>query len=207
MTALHLEETEALTGGASLSVRNLWKIYGPHPRRRLQEIESGKTPPEGDGTHTVAVRDVSFDVRSGETFVVMGLSGSGKSTLVRCLNRLQEPTAGEVECDGVDVVSMSAAQLSEMRRKHWAMVFQHFGLLPHRRVLHNVAYGLEVSGVPRSERDARAREVIELVGLKDVEHKYPHELSGGMRQRSDSPAPWPYVPVLIKGGASRNDRA
>ncbi|GAB3001147.1 glycine betaine/L-proline ABC transporter ATP-binding protein [Streptomyces pseudoechinosporeus] len=181
MTAVSALATEAPVGGAALSVRHLWKIYGPHPRRHFEETESGKA--QSDGGHTVAVRDVSFDVRPGETFVVMGLSGSGKSTLVRCLNRLLEPTAGEVEVDGVDVVSMSQSQLSEMRRKHWAMVFQHFGLLPHRRVLHNVAYGLEVSGVPRSDRDARAQEMIELVGLKGVEHKYPHELSGGMRQR------------------------
>ncbi|MFF9040616.1 glycine betaine/L-proline ABC transporter ATP-binding protein [Streptomyces sp. NPDC014892] len=181
MTALSAVETEATAGGASLSVRDLWKVYGPHPRRHLEKVTSGGAPSDGD--HTVAVRDVSFDVRPGETFVVMGLSGSGKSTLVRCLNRLLEPTAGVVEIDGTDVVSMSPSQLNEMRRSQWAMVFQHFGLLPHRRVLHNVAYGLEISGVPRSIREETAREMIELVGLKGVEHKYPHELSGGMRQR------------------------
>jgi glycine betaine/proline transport system ATP-binding protein len=181
MTALSVQEVEAPAGGAALSVRNLWKIYGPHPHRHLNEIKAGKSGQ--DGVHTAAVRDVSFDVRPGETFVVMGLSGSGKSTLVRCINRLLEPTEGEVVIDGANVVSMSRSQLSAVRRKDWAMVFQHFGLLPHRRVLHNVAYGLEVSGVPRSERDERAREMIELVGLAGVEHKYPHELSGGMRQR------------------------
>jgi glycine betaine/proline transport system ATP-binding protein len=181
MTALSALEAEAPAGGASLSVRDLWKVYGPHPRRHLEKVMSGGS--RSDGDHTVAVRDVSFDVRPGETFVVMGLSGSGKSTLVRCLNRLLEPTGGVVEIDGTDVVSMSQSQLGEMRRSHWARVFQHFGLLPHRRVLHNVAYGLEISGVARSIREEKAREMIELVGLKGVEHKYPHELSGGMRQR------------------------
>jgi len=159
----------------------VWKVFGPHPLRHLERVESGTAGP--DGLHTVAVRDVSFDVRPGETFVVMGLSGSGKSTLVRCVNRLLEPTRGAVEVDGADVVSMSRSQLSEMRRRDWAMVFQHFGLLPHRRVLQNVAYGLEVSGVPRATREERAKEMIDLVGLTGVEHKFPHELSGGMRQR------------------------
>jgi glycine betaine/proline transport system ATP-binding protein len=180
MTALSVQET-VRTGGASLSVRSLWKVYGPDPDRYFREVKSGDSVP--DSTHTVAVRDVSFDVRPGETFVVMGLSGSGKSTLVRCLNRLLEPTAGAVEVDGVNVISMSRAQLCETRRRDWAMVFQHFGLLPHRRVLHNVAYGLEVGGIPRAAREERAREMIELVGLKGEEHRYPHELSGGMRQR------------------------
>lgn len=181
MTALSVQEVEAPAGGAALSVRDLWKVYGPHSRRYLEEVKSGKAVP--DGVHTAAVRDVSFDVRPGETFVVMGLSGSGKSTLVRCLNRLLEPTAGEVEIDGANVVSMSRSKLCDMRRTEWAMVFQHFGLLPHRQVLHNVAYGLEVSGAPRATRDERAREMIELVGLKGEEHRYPQELSGGMRQR------------------------
>jgi glycine betaine/proline transport system ATP-binding protein len=182
MTALSIQEVEAPAGGAAISVRNLWKVYGPDPRRHLDKVMSGKKT-GSDSAHTVAVRDVSFDVRPGETFVVMGLSGSGKSTLVRCINRLLEPTAGEIEIDGANVVSMSRSQLGEMRRKDWAMVFQHFGLLPHRRVLHNVAYGLEISGVPRAARDQRAQEMVELVGLKGTEHKYPHELSGGMRQR------------------------
>jgi glycine betaine/proline transport system ATP-binding protein len=181
MTALSLQDVEAPAGGAAISVRDLWKVYGPHPGRYLDKLNSGK--PEPDSAQTVAVRDVSFDVPPGETFVVMGLSGSGKSTLVRCLNRLLEPTAGVVEIDGADVVSMSRSQLCDMRRMHWAMVFQHFGLLPHRRVLHNVAYGLEVSGVPRATREQRALEMIDIVGLTGVEHKYPHELSGGMKQR------------------------
>lgn len=168
-------------GGATLSVRDLWKVYGSDERRHLDAIRSGTA--SADLYHTAAVRGVSFDVEPGETFVVMGLSGSGKSTLVRCLTRLVEPTAGEVHIDGVSVLGMSCQQLCATRRNDWAMVFQHFGLLPHRRVLQNVAYGLEVGGVPRREREERAREMIDLVGLGGVESKFPHQLSGGMKQR------------------------
>jgi len=182
MTANNLLELEKTTTGSALAVRNLWKVYGQHPKRVVGEIESGQQPASLD-KHVMAVRDVSFDVSPGETFVVMGLSGSGKSTLVRCLTRLVEPTAGSVTMDGVEILGMPPKQLAELRRKDWAMVFQHFGLLPHRRVLDNVAYSLEISGVPRSVRDARAAEMIELVGLEKVGHKFPHELSGGMRQR------------------------
>jgi glycine betaine/proline transport system ATP-binding protein len=129
------------------------------------------------------VRDVSFDVRKGEVFVVMGLSGSGKSTLVRCLTRLIEPTSGEVTIDGEDVLSMDAGRLRELRRHRAAMVFQHFGLLPHRTVLDNVAYGLEIQGVSREERRARAAEVVVKVGLEGLEQRRPGELSGGQQQR------------------------
>jgi len=168
-------------GGASISVRDMWKVYGPQPQRHLEAVRAGD-PVERPG-YTSAVRGVSFDVEPGETFVVMGLSGSGKSTLVRCLTRLVEPTDGVVNIDEVDVRAMSRRVLSDTRRNDWAMVFQHFGLLPHRRVLQNVAYGLEVAGVSRRERDAKAREMVDLVGLRGVENKFPHELSGGMKQR------------------------
>jgi glycine betaine/proline transport system ATP-binding protein len=131
----------------------------------------------------VAVRDVSFEVRPGEVFVVMGLSGSGKSTLVRCLTRLIEPTSGEVCLDGEPVRAMSAKRLRELRRHRVAMVFQHFGLLPHRQVLDNVAYGLEIQGVGRAERHRRAAEMLALVGLTGHEHQLPEQLSGGMQQR------------------------
>jgi glycine betaine/proline transport system ATP-binding protein len=181
MTDTSTQPSHTATGGADLSVRNLWKIFGPDPLRHLEAIKADSEPVDRD--HTVGVRDVSFDVRPGETFVVMGLSGSGKSTLVRCLTRLVDPTSGQVEIDGADVMAMSRRQLCDIRGKDWAMVFQHFGLLPHRRVLQNVAYALEVHGVSRHDREARAREVIDLVGLSGVEAKYPHELSGGMRQR------------------------
>ena len=130
-----------------------------------------------------AVRDVSFDVAPGEVFVVMGLSGSGKSTLVRCLTRLIEPTAGMVEIGGRDVAAMSTKELMEVRRNEVAMVFQHFGLLPHRRVMDNVAFGLEIRGEDKEKRYERSQKVIELVGLKGYENHYPDQLSGGMQQR------------------------
>jgi glycine betaine/proline transport system ATP-binding protein len=175
-----IPEGDASIAGSTIEVDDLWKIYGPNPKKALQEYRSGSTHVPG---HMTAVRGVSFQVRPCETFVVMGLSGSGKSTLIRCLTRLIEPTAGRVEIDGNNVLTLSNSQLSEQRRRDWAMVFQHFGLLPHRRVLQNVAYGLEVSGIPRREREDRAHRMVELVGLSGTENKYPSELSGGMRQR------------------------
>ncbi|MBA3488346.1 MAG: glycine betaine/L-proline ABC transporter ATP-binding protein [Longispora sp.] len=131
----------------------------------------------------IAVRDITFDVRPGEVFVVMGLSGSGKSTVVRCLTRLIEPTAGEVLIGGADVRAMGHGELRKLRRHKVSMVFQHFGLLPHRRVLDNVAYGLEIQGVDRVERYRRAAEMVTLVGLNGCENSYPEQLSGGMQQR------------------------
>jgi glycine betaine/proline transport system ATP-binding protein len=148
---------------------------------------SGNTLPSKDELlatgSVVAVRDVSFDVYEGETFVVMGLSGSGKSTLLRCLPRLIEPTLGQVWVDGVEMTQADRRRLREMRRHKMSMVFQNFGLFPHRRVIDNVAYGLEIQGVRRAERTARAREVLELVNLSGWENHYPGQLSGGMQQR------------------------
>ena len=131
----------------------------------------------------VGVKDVSFDVAPGEVFVVMGLSGSGKSTLIRLLTRLIDPTAGEIIMGGQDVVKASDAELRELRRTHTSMVFQHFGLLPHRQVIDNVAYGLEIRGISKKERRAKAGEIVELVGLQGYEKSYPDQLSGGMQQR------------------------
>ncbi len=165
-----------------LSCRNVWKIFGHNPARALRALRSGDEPAPASG-HVVAVRDVSFDVKRGETFVVMGLSGSGKSTLVRCISRLTEPDAGEVLIDGQDVLKMNEAALRELRRQRVSMVFQNFGLLPHRRVLENVAFGLELRGEERAQRLERAERMIELVGLKGWEKRYPRELSGGMQQR------------------------
>jgi glycine betaine/proline transport system ATP-binding protein len=130
-----------------------------------------------------AVSDLSFDVAPGEVFVVMGLSGSGKSTLVRCLTRLIEPTAGEVVFQGEDILHCNEKSLRELRRHKISMVFQHFGLLPHRRVIDNVSYGLEIRGTGKAERMKRAAEVIELVGLSGYENSFPDQLSGGMQQR------------------------
>ncbi len=132
---------------------------------------------------TIGVRDVSFDVRLGETFVVMGLSGSGKSTLVRCVARLSDVTKGQVTLDGDDLTAMDERTLREVRRKKLSMVFQHFGLFPHRSVIDNAAYGLEVQGISKSARHAEAQRVLELVGLAGYEYHYPQQLSGGMQQR------------------------
>jgi glycine betaine/proline transport system ATP-binding protein len=132
---------------------------------------------------TVAVRDVSFSVARGETFVVMGLSGSGKSTLIRCLSRLIDPTAGEVLLNGEDLLAMNDEELREVRRGKISMVFQHFGLFPHRKVIDNIAYGLEVQKVDKATRHARATEVLNIVGLDGWADRYPQQLSGGMQQR------------------------
>jgi glycine betaine/proline transport system ATP-binding protein len=169
----------------ALSVRGLWKIFGPKADRLVGTPVAELPRPRllAETGCVVAVKDVSFDVAPGEVFVVMGLSGSGKSTLVRCLTRLIEPSAGKVRIDGEDVRAMSDVRLRELRRHHVAMVFQHFGLLPHRQVIDNVAYGLEIRGMGKRERRAKAAEVVELVGLAGNEHSYPDQLSGGMQQR------------------------
>jgi len=168
-----------------LSVEGLWKVFGPRPERALQMAEAGKGRAEvlAETGCTIGIRDVSFEVSRGETFVVMGLSGSGKSTLIRCVSRLIDITRGRVLLDGEDLTAMDEEALREVRRKKLSMVFQHFGLFPHRRVIDNVAYGLEVQGRSKAGRQARAREVIEMVGLAGWEYHYPQQLSGGMQQR------------------------
>jgi glycine betaine/proline transport system ATP-binding protein len=172
-------------GKATISVQGLWKVFGPAASKfnatALQALTNAELR-EQTGS-TVAVRDVSFDVRPGEVFVVMGLSGSGKSTLVRCLTRLIEPTLGSVLLDGEDIRKADEQRLRELRRHRFAMVFQHFGLLPHRRVLDNVAFGLELRGDGRDQRLSRAREMCDLVGLGALMDRYPEQLSGGQQQR------------------------
>ncbi len=170
---------------AKIVCRNVWKIFGPHPERLRANLDASANRDEVQERtgHVIAVRDVTFQVNEGETFVVMGLSGSGKSTLVRCISRLIEPTSGEVRIDGRDVVAMTEAELTEMRRHRMSMVFQHFGLFSHRTVLDNVTFGLEVRGTGRAQRTVKAMEVLELVGLSGWESNYPQELSGGMQQR------------------------
>jgi glycine betaine/proline transport system ATP-binding protein len=169
----------------AVSVRNLWKIFGPRADRVIgtPDAELSRAELKQKTGCVAGVRDVSFDVAPGEVFVVMGLSGSGKSTLVRCLTRLIEPTAGSVVLGGKEVTGAAPATLRELRRSHVSMVFQHFGLLPHRQVIDNVAYGLEIRGVARKERRAKAAEVVDLVGLAGYETSYPDQLSGGMQQR------------------------
>jgi glycine betaine/proline transport system ATP-binding protein len=172
----------------TISVRELWKVFGPaerrltdkHPTTPSRELLE-KTVEEHGGT--IAVDDVSFDIRPGEVFVVMGLSGSGKSTLVRCLTRLIEPTFGEIRLDGEDIRKASAERLRELRRRRFSMVFQNFGLLPHRRVLDNIAFGLELRGEKKASRVERAGPMLDLVGLQGMGERYPDELSGGQQQR------------------------
>ncbi|KHF38150.1 glycine betaine/L-proline ABC transporter ATP-binding protein ProV [Halalkalibacter okhensis] len=168
-----------------IKVDQVTKIFGKNVKQALKQLESGKTKTEilSDTGCTVGVNQASFDVHSGEIFVIMGLSGSGKSTLVRLLNRLIDPTSGKVEIDGEDVVKMSNEQLREVRRKKISMVFQKFALFPHYTVLENTEYGLEIQGVPKEERNQKALESLELVGLKGYENQYPSQLSGGMQQR------------------------
>ncbi|MFD9540059.1 glycine betaine/L-proline ABC transporter ATP-binding protein [Streptomyces sp. NPDC060022] len=175
--------TEAST--PVFSVRDLWKVFGPKADR-IPGSEHADLPAAELRARTgctAAVRNVSFDVKKGEAFVVMGLSGSGKSTLVRCLTRLIEPTSGTVAIDGEDVLAMDRTRLRELRRHRAAMVFQHFGLLPHRTVLDNVAYGLEIQGLGKAERRAKAAELVDKVGLTGLESRRPAQLSGGQQQR------------------------
>ncbi len=162
-----------------IECRNLWKVFGPEPQRYMAD----SADPKVSSRHVVAVRDVSFDVKEGEILIIMGLSGSGKSTLIRCLTRLIEPTAGEVVYEGRNLLAATSRELIELRRHKLGMVFQHFGLLPHRDVLSNVAFPLEVRGMAREEREARARDIIKLVGLEGREGYFPRELSGGQQQR------------------------
>jgi glycine betaine/proline transport system ATP-binding protein len=178
--------TAPATGTPDFSIRNLWKVFG-HKADRIPTDPamaklSGPQILEQTGC-VAAVRDMNFDVGRGEVFVVMGLSGSGKSTLVRCLTRLIEPTAGQVLLEGQDIMNASPSALRDIRRKKISMVFQHFGLLPHRSVIDNVSYGLQVRGVGKTDRYKRAQEVIELVGLHGYERRFPDQLSGGMQQR------------------------
>lgn len=170
---------------ALVEIKGLTKIFGPRPKEAYQLLRQGlsKADVKKKTDHTVGLYDLSFSVEEGETFVVMGLSGSGKSTMIRCLNRLIEPTAGQILVRGQDVLALDEAGLRSLRQKQMAMVFQRFGLLPHRTVLQNVAYGLEVQGVPPKERNEKARRWVETVGLKGWEEQYPNQLSGGMQQR------------------------
>lgn len=168
-----------------IKVENVSKVFGKNPSKGIELLNSGKTKQEilKETGMTVGVKQASFEVHSGEIFVIMGLSGSGKSTLVRLLNRLIEPTSGSIMVGGKDLVKMKSDELKEVRRKKMSMVFQRFALFPHRNILENAAYGLEVQGISKNEREAKAQESLELVGLKGYENSYPGELSGGMQQR------------------------
>ncbi|WP_343211047.1 quaternary amine ABC transporter ATP-binding protein [Archangium violaceum] len=191
MTASNPERTTASEARAmamteaKIEVRGLRKIYGGRPDKALALLQQGLSKEEilQKTGCTVAIQDATFEVHRGEIFVIMGLSGSGKSTVLRCLNRLIEPSAGSVVVDGLDVTKAGKASLLEIRRRKMAMVFQNFGLLPHRNIVHNVEYGLEVQGVDKATRRAKALQALELVGLQGYADKLPRELSGGMQQR------------------------
>ena len=168
-----------------IELKNVYKIFGEDPQSVLPLVQNGATKEEilEETDHTVGLDNVSISVEEGETFVCMGLSGSGKSTLIRHINRLIDPTVGEVLVDGVNVLEFNESELLELRRHEMSMVFQSFGLFPHKTVIQNVAYGLEIQDKPLEERTRISEEQIKAVGLNGFEHQYPSELSGGMQQR------------------------
>ena len=168
-----------------IELKNVYKIFGEDPQSVLPLLQEGATKEEilEEKDHTVGLDNVSLSIEEGETFVCMGLSGSGKSTLIRHINRLIDPTKGEVLVDGVNVLQFSEDELLELRRNEMSMVFQRFGLFPHKTVMENVAYGLEVQGKPLEDRNSIAEDQIKSVGLNGFEHQYPSQLSGGMQQR------------------------
>ncbi|MCC5468375.1 quaternary amine ABC transporter ATP-binding protein [Pelosinus baikalensis] len=171
--------------GVKIEVKNLVKIFSSQPQKALDLLDKGLSKEEilAKTGLTIGVNNVSFTVNEGEVFVVMGLSGSGKSTVLRCLNRLIEPSSGSVIIDGVDIIKLDFKELRKVRQTKLAMVFQQFALLPHRTVLQNTVFGLEVHGVSKAEREKRALERLAMVGLAGYENSYPEELSGGMKQR------------------------
>jgi glycine betaine/proline transport system ATP-binding protein len=178
-------QTGASNGEPVVRAEGVWKVFGPHGERIIgtPDAELSRAELREKTGNVVAVRDVSLDIQPGEVFVVMGLSGSGKSTLVRTLIRLIEPSAGSIRITGQDVMAADSGELRELRRHRVSMVFQHFGLLAHRRVIDNVAFGLEIQGMGKAERLSRAEDVLRLVGLEDAANQFPDQLSGGMQQR------------------------
>lgn len=170
---------------SKIEVKNLSLIFGANKKHALKMLEQGKSKKEIriKTKCTVAVNNVSLNINEGEIFVIIGLSGSGKSSLLRCFNMLNVPTSGSIMIDGEDITKMDKHGLLNLRRKKVSMVFQHFGLLPHRTILDNVAFGLEIQDQPIEERQRKAKEIIEMVGLKGYEQSYPYQLSGGMQQR------------------------
>ena len=170
---------------SKIEINNIYKIFGPNPEQVLPMVEEGATKEQvmEETDHTVGLDNISLSIKEGEIFVCMGLSGSGKSTLIRHINRLIDPTSGQVIVDGVDVLSLDDKEILEFRKKTMSMVFQRFGLFPHKTVIENVAYGLEIQEVPEDKRKEIAQGQIDAVGLQGFEHQYPAQLSGGMQQR------------------------
>ena len=170
---------------SKIEIKNVYKIFGNNPQSVMPMVRDGANKEQvlEQTGHTVGLDNVSLNIEEGETFVCMGLSGSGKSTLIRHLNRLIDPTDGEIFVEGTNVMSFNKEQLIDFRRHKMSMVFQRFGLFPHKTVLQNVGYGLEMQGKPEDERDRTAMEKIEAVGLTGFENQFPNQLSGGMQQR------------------------
>lgn len=172
-------------GDVKVSIRHLYKIFGGNPQAMMEKVRAGMGKAELLETtnHVLGLNDINVDIRAGKITVIMGLSGSGKSTLIRHLNRLIEPTAGEVLFHGEDILQWNAARLRELRRKQMSMVFQKFALLPHRTVLENAGMALDTRGIARKEYQAEANKWLDRVGLGGYGEQYPHQLSGGMQQR------------------------
>lgn len=168
-----------------IEISGLYKVFGPKPKSVIERIHNGQNKDQilADTGHTVGLKEINLEINRGEIFVIMGLSGSGKSTLIRHFNRLIEPTEGKITVEGTDVMNLNTKELEEFRRHKMSMVFQRFGLMPHRTVVENVAYGLEVQGIKKDKRLAKASEWLDTVGLKGYEHQYPAQLSGGQQQR------------------------
>jgi len=168
-----------------IRIKNLYKVFGPDEKNVLKAVKDGKTKDQilAETGHTVGLSNINLDIYSGEIFVIMGLSGSGKSTLIRHFNRLIEPTAGEIEVAGSDVMKLGVKGLQDFRRNKMSMVFQRFGLMPHRTVIENISYGLQVQGIAKEVRTAKATEWLDTVGLAGYANQYPVQLSGGQQQR------------------------
>lgn len=185
MSSTSLGDTVNGASPIGVQVKHLFKVYGPNPHSAIQQLKDGSSKEAlmAASKHVAAVNDVSFSVAPGELFVIMGLSGSGKSTLIRCINRLIEPTQGQVLIDGMDICAASHKSLRDARLHSVAMVFQHFALFPHRTVIENVEFGLKMRGIPAKPRRAEASAMLTLVGLSNLADCMPDTLSGGMRQR------------------------
>lgn len=168
-----------------IEISGLYKVFGRKPKEVMKRVKAGETKDQilAETDHTVGLKDINLSIEKGEIFVIMGLSGSGKSTLIRHFNRLIDPTEGQIMVEGIDVMSLNTKELEEFRRNKMSMVFQRFGLMPHRTVIENVAYGLEIKGMPKEERLAKANEWLETVGLTGYGAQYPAQLSGGQQQR------------------------
>ncbi|ERB65137.1 glycine betaine/L-proline ABC transporter ATP-binding protein [Vibrio coralliilyticus OCN008] len=168
-----------------IEISGLYKVFGRKPQSVMERVKAGESKDKvlADTGHTVGLKDINLQINKGEIFVIMGLSGSGKSTLIRHFNRLIDPTEGQILVEGTDVMKLNQNELEEFRRHKMSMVFQRFGLLPHRTVVENVSYGLEVQGIEKSQRRAKAEQWLDTVGLKGYENQYPAQLSGGQQQR------------------------